>query len=124
MWRKLLVYGVLCVVVAGGAVAYLAGVQPGDFGAAAPVAGKGIEMPAKAAFLAKDLATLEAPLEAAIDADLSAMADLQGSRRWDRELEPLIPTGPGTVLWKDAFEEYVEYRRGVPQRNSRSGRCA
>jgi tetratricopeptide (TPR) repeat protein len=113
MLRKVLVYGLICVVVAVGAVAYIAGIGPGELAAPSPtVAGKKYEPLPRPAFVDMELATLEAPIESAITADLPAITELQASRRWVQELEPLIPT-KDLVLWKDAFEEYVDYRKRV-----------
>jgi tetratricopeptide (TPR) repeat protein len=110
--RKVLVCGLICLVVAAGAAAYIT-----DFGLddllpqRAPVVQK-IDPPPRPAFLDKNLATLEEPIEAAITADLPAIAQMQESRRWGAEGESLIPS-KNIVEGKQAVEELVSYRLKV-----------
>lgn len=114
MVRKVLIYGLFCVVVAAGAVAYLAGIHPDELAGSPPQPAvvKASTIP-RPAFAEKSLATLEKSIEAKITADVPAITELQASRRWVKELDPLIPDGKESVVWKEAFEEHVAYRKRI-----------
>ncbi|QDT56053.1 hypothetical protein Pan44_41030 [Caulifigura coniformis] len=110
MVRRILIYGLICVVVAVGAVALI------EFGGQNPltppssgVVDEAMKLP-HPAFLGKRLATLEEPIEAQITADLPAMDALQAKHTWSADQGPLIPHGQGAMTGAEAAEAYLEYR--------------
>jgi tetratricopeptide (TPR) repeat protein len=107
---KFLVCGLICLAIAAGAVAYISDFGIGDLLAPAPPAPvKKLQLPPKPAFLEKDIETLGAPIEEAINADLPAIIELQDTRRWRSETDPLIPS-KDVVVGKAIMQEVVEYR--------------
>lgn len=112
MMRKVLVVGFICLVIAAGAFAYISDFGIGEFLAPAPPPAKKFQLPPRPAFLDKDIATLEAPIEAAITADLPSIDKLQETRRWASDTDPLIPA-KDIVVEKAILEEVLEYRMRI-----------